>query len=121
LLQRHLVDLILHLGRDAVPHPARCRRPILQRLRPAFEVAVIPAVEGPTRDAELIQRPLGRQVRLLDDPDDLELLGCRIPYSSPSPSAIILYGMSRPFSPASVMVSVLEKERSGPMSCDPWD
>jgi hypothetical protein len=27
-----------------------------------------------------------------------------------------LYGMARPFSPASVMMSVLEKERSGPMS-----
>jgi len=38
--------------------------------------------EGPPGDAELVQRVLGRQVRLLDDPDDLELLGCGIPHSS---------------------------------------
>src|SRR3546814_8551235 len=48
-------------------------------------------------DAQLVQRALGGQVRLLDDPDDLELLGCRIPHSSSPPSAIMLF-LSRRFS-----------------------
>src|SRR3546814_5190697 len=47
--------------------------------------------------AQLVQRALGGQVRLLDDPDDLELLGCRIPHSSSPPSAIMLF-LSRRFS-----------------------
>ena len=54
-----------------------------QRLRAAFEVAIIPAVESPMGDADLVQRALGRQVRLLDDSDDLELLGRGI-WSTPS-------------------------------------
>src|SRR3546814_10678118 len=36
-------------------------------------------------------RALGRQVRLLDGSDDLELLGCGIPHSSLSPSATMLF------------------------------
>lgn len=72
--------------RDAVPHPAWRRRPIFQRLWSAFEVAIIPALERPAGDAELVQGALGGQVRLLDDPDDLELLGCRRPHSSSAPS-----------------------------------
>jgi hypothetical protein len=95
LFQRQLDDLVVDISRDAVPHPARRRWPIFQRLRPAFKVAVIPAVECPAGDAELVQRALGRQVRLLDDPDDLELLGCGIPHSSSPPSAIMLF-LSRP-------------------------
>ena len=91
LLQRHFDDLVLHLERDAVPHPARRRWPILQRLRATFEIAVIPAVERPPGDTDLVQCALGGQVRLLDDPDDLELFGCGIPHSSPSPSAIMLF------------------------------
>ena len=97
LFQRQLDDLVVDARRDAVPHPARRRWPIFQRLRPAFEVAIIPAVECPTRDAELVQRALGRQVRLLDGSDDLELLGCGIPHSSLPPSATMLF-LSRRFS-----------------------
>jgi len=97
LFQRQLDDLVVDVGRDAVPHPARGRGAIFQRLRPALEVVVVPAVECPTRDAELVQRALGRQVRLLDGPDDLELLGCGIPHSSSPPSAIMLF-LSRRFS-----------------------
>src|SRR3546814_1626941 len=89
--------MLLDIVADAIPHPARRRWPILQRLRPAFEVAVIPSIEGPAGDAELVQRPLGGQMRLLDDPDDLELLRCGIPHSSSPPSAIMLF-LSRRFS-----------------------
>lgn len=35
---------------------------------------VVPAVECPAGNAELIQRPVHGQVRLLDDADDLGLL-----------------------------------------------
>jgi hypothetical protein len=65
--------------------------PIFQRFGPAIKVAIIPAAEGPARDAQLLQRPSRRQVRLLDDPDDLELLGRGIPHASSLPSAIMLF------------------------------
>src|SRR3546814_9934837 len=97
VVQGHLDDLVLDIIADAVPHPGRRRRPILQGLRAAFEEPVIPAVEGPTGDAELVQRAFGGQVRLLDDPDDLELLRGGIPHSSSPPSAIMLF-LSRRFS-----------------------
>src|SRR3546814_4863830 len=90
-IQRHVDDLLLDIIADAVPHPPRGRWPILQRLRPALEVAVVPALEGPARDAQLLQRALGRQVRLLDDPNDLQLLGCGLPHSSSALSAIMLF------------------------------
>src|SRR3546814_2893105 len=57
----------------------------------------MPTVERPAGDAELVQRAFGGQVRLLDDPDDLELFGCGIPHSSSPPSAIMLF-FSRRFS-----------------------
>src|SRR3546814_15934801 len=65
--------------------------------RPAPKITVIPTVERPAGDAELVQRAFGGQVRLLDDPDDLELFGCGIPHSSSPPSAIMLF-FSRRFS-----------------------
>ena len=75
----------MDLARDTVPHPSRYRWPIFKRFVTALEIAVIPAVERPTGDAELVERSLGRQVRLLDDPDNLELFGCGITaYGTPS-------------------------------------
>src|SRR6478609_249005 len=63
----------------------------------AFAVAIIPAIECGPRDAELVQRALGRQMRLLDQLNDLGLLGCRIPHASSSPSPFMLF-LSRRFS-----------------------
>src|ERR1700730_245486 len=54
-------------------------------------------VKRGSRDAELLQRALDRQGRLLDQPDDLGLLGCGVSHASPSPSAIMLF-LSRRFS-----------------------
>lgn len=56
----------------AVPHPSA---PIadLPALPAAFEVAIVPSIECPTGDAELVQRALGREVRQPDDPDVLEI------------------------------------------------
>lgn len=42
-------------------------------------------------DAELFQRPAHRQVRLLDDADDLVFFGCGISHASSPPSPIILF------------------------------
>ena len=62
LLKRHVDDLALNLGADAVPDPDRPGRTILQRLGTTFEIAVIPAIEGAPCNAELIQRLLRWQV-----------------------------------------------------------
>src|SRR4051794_8210527 len=70
---------------------------IFQGFRPARSIKIIPVVKGGPGNAELFQRAPDRQMRLLDQPDDLELLGCGIPHSPPPPSAIMLYGMARPF------------------------
>src|ERR1700724_267690 len=58
-----------------------------------------PSIEvkcGP-RNAELFQRALDRQGRLLDQPDDLGFLGCGVSHASYSPSVIMLF-LSRRFS-----------------------
>src|SRR5271169_3505801 len=68
-----------------------------QRLRPSSPIAVVPAIECGAWDAELVQRALGRQMRLLDQLDDLGLLGRRISHASSSPSPLILF-LSRRFS-----------------------
>src|SRR6185312_5193825 len=60
-------------------------------------VTVIPAIKRGARDAELVQRALGRQMGLLDQLDDLGLFGRRIPHASSSPSPFMLF-LSRRFS-----------------------
>src|ERR1700744_6767454 len=68
-----------------------------QRLRPSRTIAIVPSVEGGAGNAELFQSPLGRRMRLLDQLDDLGLLGCRISHASSSPSPFMLF-LSRRFS-----------------------
>src|SRR5665213_2283113 len=68
-----------------------------QRFRPTLAISIVPAVERGARDAELFQRALGRQVRLLDQLDDLGLFGGRISHASSSPSPFMLF-LSRRFS-----------------------
>src|SRR4051794_26988095 len=70
---------------------------VRQRLKSAFAVAVVPSIKRGSRDAELVQRALGRQMRLLDQLDDLSLLGRRISHASSSPSPFRLF-LSRRFS-----------------------
>jgi hypothetical protein len=43
------------------------------------------------RNANLFQRPPHRQGGLLDQPDDLKLLGGRVPHVASSPSAVTLF------------------------------
>ena len=73
LFQRQFDDLVVDGIGDAVPHPAWRRGPILQCLRPTFEIAVIPAVERPAGNTQLIKGLFCRQMRLLDDAYYLEL------------------------------------------------
>src|SRR5690606_5662239 len=87
---RQLDDLVTHLIGDAVPDPLRPGFAIFQRIDAAGKEAVIPAIEGRARYAEFLQCAPRRQVRVLDQPDDLQLLGCGVSHSSSPPSAIML-------------------------------
>ena len=68
----------------------------MQRLRAAALVGVVPAVKRRARDAELVQGGTHRQVGLLDQPDDLQLLGGRIPHASSPPAPLMLMGWPAP-------------------------
>src|SRR3954449_5875552 len=78
---------------------------IFQGVRPARSVEIIPVVKRGPGNAELVQRAPDRQMRLLDQPDDLELLGCGIPHSPSPPSAIMLFLSSRNASACSATTS----------------
>src|SRR6202140_4195816 len=96
-LQRQSDDLAADIIGDAIPDTIWSGTAVAQRLGPALSVSVIPAVERGAGDAELVQCALGRQMRLLDQLDDLGLLGCRISHASSSPSPLMLF-LSRRFS-----------------------
>src|SRR5271165_3354016 len=70
---------------------------VSQRIDATLAVTIIPAIERGARDAEVVQRALGRQMRLLDQLDDLGLLGGGISHASSSPSPLMLF-LSRRFS-----------------------
>src|ERR1700756_4105991 len=57
-------------------------------------------IEGRPWDAELLQRPLEREGRLLDQLDDLEFLRRGVSHPSSSPSPVTLF-LSRRFSSVS--------------------
>src|SRR5262247_2230262 len=56
---------------------------------------VQPPVASNGPDAEHLQGPPGRQMRLLDEVDDLQLLGCGEPHVWSPPSPIMLFLSSR--------------------------
>src|SRR5262249_13598994 len=82
-LQCQSDDLAADIIGDAIPDTIWSGTVVSQRLRAAFTISVIPAVERGTGDVEFVQGALGRQMRLLDKLDDLGLLGL-IPYASAS-------------------------------------
>src|SRR5215471_12576237 len=96
-LQCQSNDLAADIVGDAIPDTIWSGTVVSQRLRAAFTISVIPAVERSAGDAEFVQGALGRQMRLLDKLDDLGLLGCRISHASSSPSPLMLF-LSRRFS-----------------------
>jgi transposase InsO family protein len=75
-LQRQVDDLPADVVRNAIPDAIRSRAMVGQRLRPSSPIAVVPTIECGAWDSELVQRALGRQMRLLHQLDDLGLLGC---------------------------------------------
>ena len=54
---------------------------IFQGLRPAGAIKIIPVVKSGPGNAELLQRAFNRQMRVLDQPDDLKLLGRGISFA----------------------------------------
>src|ERR1700746_1420867 len=96
-LQRRSDQLAADMLWDAIPDTIWSGRVISQRLGATSTISVIPAVVRSTGDAEFVQGALGRQMRLLDQLDDLGLLGCRISHASSSPSPLMLF-LSRRFS-----------------------
>src|SRR5690606_27164177 len=106
LVQRQIDDLVPHLIRDAVPNPVRPGPAIFQRIDATGKEAIIPAIEGRARNAELLQRAPRRQVRVLDQADDLQLLECGVSHSSSPPSAIMLFLRIRSSSACSATTSL---------------
>src|SRR5215469_5861110 len=92
-----------------MPARRRCRAPrpefgppalwsrlaVVQGLRPATAVPVVPAVEGWPRNAEFRQGVAHRQWGLLDQPNDLQLLGGRVSHAPSSPTPITFFFSSR--------------------------
>ena len=82
------LDLALHLG--MVGRPAEIGHALL--VEPFGKLLLgVPAVESGAGHTDLFQGAPGREARLLDGPDDLDLLGWRIPLSASSPSLIMLF------------------------------
>src|SRR5208282_371402 len=97
LIQRQPDDALANIVGNAVPDAIRLGLLVFQGFRPTGVVQIVPTIEGGVRNADLFQRPPHRQGGLLDEPDDLELLGGRVPHAASSPSAVTLF-LSRRFS-----------------------
>ena len=97
LLQGEIDDLPPDIIRDPVPHPARAAVAILKTGVAKGRKAIVPAIKGGLRNAQLVQSGPDAQVGLLDQADDLQLLGCGIPHSS-SPPCPIMFFLRRRFS-----------------------
>src|SRR6476661_2830314 len=80
---------------DAVPHPIRPRAVIVQRLWPSSLIKIAPSIKRGSWDSDLLQRPPNRQMGLLEELDDLQLLCGRISHSSSSPSPVTLFLRTR--------------------------
>src|SRR5215813_6276952 len=77
----------------------------LPALGPTGLEAIIPSIERARQDAELVQCPPHRQAGLLNQADDLQLLGGRVSHSPSPPSAIMLFFSSRSSSACSATTS----------------
>ena len=79
------------LIRDTVPHPAWAAVAILKTGVAKGQKAIVAAIKGGLRNAQLVHSGPDAQVGLLDPADDLQLLGCGIPHSSPPPCPIMFF------------------------------
>src|SRR5262249_58173945 len=73
--------------------------------RPAASEPVVPTVKRPRQDPQRGQRSPHWQVRLLDQADDLQLLGTGVSHCPSSPSAIMLFLSRRSSSACSATTS----------------
>src|SRR5258708_22356749 len=87
LIQRQVDDAFANIIRNAVPDAIRLRMSVVQSFRPTGLVQIVPTVEGGARNADLFQPPPHRPRGLLDEPDDLKLLGGGGSHATSSPSA----------------------------------
>src|SRR5262249_50446341 len=95
LVECQLDDVVAHGVRNSVPHAIWSRLTVVQGLRTASAVPVVPAVEGRPRNAEFRQGVAHRQWGLLDQPNHLQLLGGRVSHVPSSPTPITLFFSSR--------------------------
>src|SRR3954454_4234305 len=95
--ERQVDDLVPDRLGYPVPDAIGPGAPVTERLRAAVPVAVVPSIKGRPRDAELLERPACRQMGGLDQPDDLDLLGCGVSHAWSPPSPAMLF-FSRRFS-----------------------
>jgi len=75
LLKRHHDNALPDVVGNAVPNPTQLRRLVFEASGPPEPV--IPAIEYRCLHPEHLQRSPGRQMRLLDEADDLKLLKMR--------------------------------------------
>src|SRR6476646_2325694 len=90
LLKRHHDNALPDVVGNAVPDPIRLRRLVFESFKPTRSKPVIPAIERRRLDPEHLQRPPSRQMRLLDEADDLKLLRCGEPHVWSPPSPVML-------------------------------
>src|SRR5215472_5726865 len=95
LVERQLDEVVAHAVWNAVPDAFWARRAVVQGLRPATAVPVVPAVKGRPGNAEFRQGVAHRQGGLLDQPNDLQLLGGGRSRASSSPTPFALFFSSR--------------------------
>src|SRR3982074_594542 len=86
LIQRQLDDALTNVVWNAVPDAIWFGMSVVQGFRPTGLVQIVPAVKGGARNANLFQRPPHWQGGLLDEPDDLKLLGGGVPHAASSPA-----------------------------------
>src|SRR5262249_21536308 len=115
LVERHRDDPLANFIGNAVPDPIWLRWPVFEGFRPAGSEAFIPAIKCRRLDAEHLQRSSGRQMRLLDQVDDLQLFGRGEPHVWSPPSAIMLFLSSRNSSACSATTSF--KSCASRLSC----
>src|SRR4030095_14972797 len=94
-----------HVMREPLPQRSGPRRLRSERLGSAGSIAIVPAIEGRRANAQHLQGSPGRQMRLLNQADDLELLGAGEPHVSSPPSAIMLFLSKRSSSACSATTS----------------
>src|SRR5262249_44843318 len=111
LVECELDDLLAHHVGNPVPDTIGVRRAVSESFGAAGAVKIVPPIKSRPGNAELFQGAAHRQRGLLDELDDLQLLGSRISHSASSPSPITLF-LSNRFSSVSSATTSLRADAS---------